>query len=101
MSQAPEPNPHHVSTWKFLVALVVVLALVGLGSWLAMRKAEKDYARRNDAPKGLGHAAPASKKKITRGVTTRPRDWVTQLLRQKIPSARPRATRIITRGPTA
>jgi formylglycine-generating enzyme len=65
MSKAPEPNPHHVSTWKFLVALVVVLALVGLGSMLAMRKAEKDYARRHDAPKGLGHAPPTPKETVS------------------------------------
>ena len=60
MSQPPAPNPHHVSTWKFVLALVVVLALVAFVSPFLEKKGAKDYARRYDAPKGLGHTPPVA-----------------------------------------
>jgi formylglycine-generating enzyme required for sulfatase activity len=65
MSKAPEPNPHHVAPWKFVVALIVVVGLVWFVSPFLEKKAGKDYARRNDAPKGLGHMPPTPKETVT------------------------------------
>ena len=42
MSKPPEPNPHHVSTRKFVVAVIVVVGLVALVSPWLEKKGAKD-----------------------------------------------------------
>lgn len=74
MSQAPEPNPHHVAPWKFVVAIVAVVGLVALVSPMLEKKAGKDYARRYDAPKGLGHTPPTPKEQAVSAAATNPND---------------------------
>ena len=44
MSKPPEPNPHHVSTWKFVAAVIVVVGLVALVSpWLEKKGARNTH----------------------------------------------------------
>ena len=74
MSKQPEPNPHHVSPWKFIVALVVVVGLVWFVSPMLEKKAGKDYARRNDAPKGMGHSVPTTKDQQVSVAVSNPND---------------------------
>ena len=40
-----EPNPHHVPTWKFVVALVAVLIAVTLGTLFTMSRENKPRRR--------------------------------------------------------
>ena len=74
MSKPPEPNPHHVSPWKFVIALVVVIGLVWFVSPMLEKKAGKDYARRNDAPKGMGHSVPTTKEQQASAAVSNPND---------------------------
>ena len=74
MSRAPEANPHHVSPWKFVVALVVVVGLVALVSPLLEKKSARDYATRYDEPKGMGHAVPGPKEPQTSSAPVNPHD---------------------------
>ena len=74
MSQPPAPNPHHVPTWKFVVALVVVVGLVAMVSPFLANRAERDYALRNAPPKGLGHAVPTPKEQAVSPAASNPND---------------------------
>lgn len=74
MSKAPEPNPHHVSTWKFVAALVVVVGLVALISPLLEKKSARDYATRYDKPKGMGHAVTVTKESAAAALRANPND---------------------------
>lgn len=74
MSRAPEANPHHVSPWKFIAALVVVVGLVVLVSPLLEKKSARDYATRYDEPKGMGHAVPGPKEPQTSSAPVNPND---------------------------
>ena len=74
MSRAPESNPHHVSPWKFIAALVVVVGLVVLVSPLLEKKSARDYATRYDEPKGMGHAVPGPKEPQTSSAPVNPND---------------------------
>jgi hypothetical protein len=56
-----EPSqPDTKSTRQFVIALVVVLAGVGLGSLLVMRKTDSDVRNRYRQPAGLGHTVTAT-----------------------------------------
>lgn len=48
-------NPHAVSTGKIILIAAIVLAGVALGSVIALKKADKDTARKFDKPGAMGH----------------------------------------------
>jgi formylglycine-generating enzyme required for sulfatase activity len=55
MSKKQKQNPNAVSTGKIIAIFVVVLVGVALGSVVAMKKANKDTAKKYDKPGAMGH----------------------------------------------
>ena len=64
-----EPNPHHIPTWKFVVALVAVLVAVTLGTLFTMSRENKPRRR----PPLLGAPeAVATNVSVTNTASTNP-----------------------------
>ncbi len=57
MTQSNNPN----STRQFITALILVLVGVSFGTWITLRRADKDAATKFDRPGALGHAQPPPK----------------------------------------
>lgn len=55
MSKKNKQNPNAVSTGKIIAIFAVVLVGVALGSVVAMKKANKDTAKKYDKPGAMGH----------------------------------------------